>query len=94
MAKTVILVLFWLQSDVKLTPNFSQIPKICLQKCFLVTIDVQTNILSEKIGTKTNLKNWGWKSQCNKSLTFWLLLIDSLNYFLCDLKEHHPVICN
>ena len=40
-------------------------------------MDVQTDILCEKIGTKTILENKGWKSQCHKSLTFWLLLMNT-----------------
>ena len=38
-------------------------------------INIQTNILYDKIGSKTFLKNWRCKSQCHKLLTFWLLLM-------------------
>ena len=69
--KTVILVLFWLQIAVLLTPYFSQhlSPKIFSghHRCPLDI--VQTNIiLCETIGTKTILKTEGGKANVTNPL--------------------------
>ena len=61
------------------------IPKNCLQKCFLVTIDVQTNILCEKNWHLTNFE----KQKVEKPLSqipYILAAIDDVHKYMA--KRH------